>query len=171
MSNRACAPSLVFRTDRLGGIFNHHQAVPLRQMHHRIHVGHLPEQVDRDDALRLLGNPRGDLAYIQVVGRRIDVHEDGSGAEAGNRANGCEERIRRGDHFVARADIFDHQTGEQCIAARRNSDAVGTLRVGSDRPFAVVDFRAQDEVLRLEDFPDRLVDFLFDGGVLRLKIE
>ena len=39
----------IFGAVRLAGVLNHDQTVALRQFQNRIHVGHLPVQMDRND--------------------------------------------------------------------------------------------------------------------------
>ena len=94
--------SLVGRTDRLGGILQHEQAVMPRDLVDRVHVGGLTVEMDRDDRTRLRRHGRLDLRRVDIVGVRLDVDEHRPGAGPPDRAGRGEERVRRRDHLVAR---------------------------------------------------------------------
>ena len=110
--------------NRLGGVFDHHKLVFLRDPHYGVHIGHLAVKVDRDDGARVRGYLRLDLRRVEVVTGRVDVHEDRLGADARNRARGGKKGVGRGDHLVARANPLRHQANQQRIRSRRDPNPV-----------------------------------------------
>jgi hypothetical protein len=94
----------VLGADGLGGVLDQRQIVTLRDMPQGIHVHALAKQMHRHDGPRPWRDLVLYLQRIEVVSNRIDVGEDGSCACAADRADRCEKRERRHDHFIAGAD-------------------------------------------------------------------
>ena len=124
MADRAGAAAFVLRADRLGGVFDDHKPVLLRDLHHGVHVGHLAVEMHGHDRPRAGGDLCLDLRRLQVVGGGVNIHEDGCGADARDAAGGGEEGVGRGDDLVARADPLGHQADEQGVSSGRDADRV-----------------------------------------------
>src|SRR5207244_3760894 len=97
---------------------------------------------DRLDAARVVVEPSAvveqgvlafkvgrDLFHSEVEAARLDVHEDGPGAEPGDGAAGGEKGVRRGDDLVAGADAQGHQRHEQRIGTGGDADGVRHAQV------------------------------------------
>jgi len=117
VSDGASAPAFVLCADRLGSVLDDGKSISFGRLHHGVHLRHLPIEVHRDDGTRSVGDLRGELRCVEVIGRGIDVHEDRDGPHARDRAHGGEERERCGQNLVARADALRHETGEERVAA------------------------------------------------------
>ena len=89
--------ALVEGAVRLAGILDHRQAVPPGDLQDRVHVGRLPEKMDREDGL----GPRRDGLLDQVgvhgVGLLVDIDEDRLGPAVGDGLGGGHEGARDGD--------------------------------------------------------------------------
>ena len=69
---------------------------------------------------------------IEVEVDGVDVGEHRLCADAVDGAGGREERERRGDDFVAGADVEGHQGEDQCIGAGGAADRMAGVAVGRD---------------------------------------
>lgn len=76
----ALAP-LVFGTKALGSILDHDQVVAVGDRIDLVHVGRLPVKANRHDGLGAGGDCRFDLGGVNVAGIRLNIHEDGFGAQ------------------------------------------------------------------------------------------
>ncbi len=92
----------VLRAVRLAGVLDDGEAVALRQLDERVHVGGQAEQVDRADGLRPGRDGRGHAVRVDVVGLGVDVHEDRRGAGVQDRGHRRVERVADGDDLIAR---------------------------------------------------------------------
>ena len=113
------------RVDRLAGVLDHGDIALLRDRHDLLDIDRPARQMHGQDRLRMLGDGRLDQIGVDGAGVGIDVHEDGQGVEIGDRVDGCDERIRRRDDLVARADAEHAQRRAQGRRA-----AVGQVAVG-----------------------------------------
>ena len=75
---------------RLAGILNTPQATLLSQLPHLIDARRVPEYLDRQQGLGLVGNFAGDTRHVDIVGTRIYVNENRSRIDH-------QHGIRRGD--------------------------------------------------------------------------
>ena len=171
IAQTARAASVIPGTDGLRGIFQHEQPASLGDGVDRPHVGGLAVQMDRDDRPRLRRDGAFESCRVEVQGFGLDVDEDGRGAGAPDGAGGREERVRRGDDLVARPDSQGHQGQEQGVGARGAPDGEGGLAVAGGLRLELRDLGAEDEVLALDDAPDRAIDLVADAQVLRLEVE
>ena len=80
--------------------------------------------MDGQNCLRALGDRGFDAVGIDVERLRIDVDEDRLRADQSNRLSRGNERERRGNHFVARADAERTQDQMQRIGAIADADRV-----------------------------------------------
>ncbi len=113
---------------------------------------------------------RANRVRIAVERHRIDVDEHRRRAEPADAAGRREERIRRRDDFVARADAERHQRDEQRVGARRDGDRVLGLEERRQLALERVDFRAQDEPLAVADARERREELVADRrGIARAR--
>ena len=134
------------RADRLRGVLDEAQPVRGGERLQRRHRARLTEEVHREDQLRLRGDRPLDLRDVEVERRRVDVDEDGHGAEARDAACRREEAERRGDDLVAGPEIERHQRDEERVGAARDADRVLDAEVRGDGALEGLDLRAEDEV-------------------------
>ena len=117
VSDGAGTLSLVFRSDGLGGVFDDDQIVLFRDVHNGGHIGHLAEQVDRDDCFCSRSDLLGNQVGVDVKSVWIDVDKDRRCTKTRNATRCGEEAVSGGDDFVAGADVFGHQRNEKCVGA------------------------------------------------------
>jgi hypothetical protein len=79
-----------------------------------------------------------------VVGLRVglDRHWDRSGL--GNREPGCDERVRRNDHLVARPDLVSQQDQSQRVEPAGDADRVARIAVVRELLLERADLRPED---------------------------
>ena len=137
----------------------------------RIHVGALAEDVDGHDRLGR-GSDRGlDGLDADVVGARLDVDEDGDGAQVRDRLSGREEGERGRDDLVALADAEAGEDQEQRIGtvtardAMLGADVLGNLRLER------FDLGAADERRIAHGLEPDSVEFFLEVEILGLEVE
>src|SRR5687768_14716992 len=96
--DRTSAPASVFRSMRLSRVFDHRYAMPARYLHDRIHVGRLPEEMNRNDRFRSRRNDRFEGPRIHRVVLRIDVDEHRLCSRVLDRGHRRHEGERHSDH-------------------------------------------------------------------------
>ena len=94
---------------RLGGVFEHEEAMPARDGADGVHIGGVAVEVRRDDAAGLRGDERLDGARVEVHGARLDVGQDGPRAAIPHDVAAGDEGEGGDDHLVA----WLHSQGEQ----------------------------------------------------------
>ena len=87
-----------------GGILDDMESAAAGDVEDAVHIGRQAVDVDRHDrpgagCERLL-----DALRVEAPGDRIGIHEHGPGACANDRRRAGDDRERRYDHLVARAD-------------------------------------------------------------------
>ena len=135
----------VFRAVRLAGVLDDDQVVAGGQLQDRVHVGHLPVQVDREDrrhrtsralahhAARLrvrsaLGLQVGtQFLGIHRVGARVDVDEVEPCAGLRDRLGGREEGERNRQHGVSGSDARRDQRQSHRVRSAGHSNAKARL--------------------------------------------
>ena len=95
----------------LRGVLDDDEAVPLRDLDERRHVGHEAVQVDRHDRLGPGRDRRLDLRRVHAEVVLADVHEHGRGPGSQDHADRRIEAERDRDDLVARADAQRVQHG------------------------------------------------------------
>ena len=127
--------------------------------------------MDGQEGLGTGRDGRLDFVRVDVEGQGVDVDEDGLGVEAMDDAGRGEEGERRGDDFVAGADIQGHEGDEQGVRAGRDADGVGGAGIGGHGLLEFLDFGTHDEVLGVANVVDDGPDLVADGPVLGFEIE
>ena len=147
---------------RLAGVLDHHQPIALRQLEDRIHIGHLPVQMDRNDGRDRPSAAAADqparivdgalflqilleFCRIHVVGLLIDVHELGQCAGLRNRFRGGDEGVRHGDHNVAGLHSAGHEGEAQSVGAAADRDRIAGVAEGGECFLKFFHHRAADE--------------------------
>ena len=148
-------PVPVFGADRLSAVLNDIQPVPVGDLHDRRHVRHLSVEMRRNDRARSRGDLRFEESRVQVERYGVDVDKHGRRAQPCDTPGAREERERRRNHLIAGTDVKRHQRDKQCVAARRNADAVPTLRISRDALLQFADLIAENERISLDDRADR----------------
>ena len=150
--------------ETLGSIVQNEQILRLRGGSDRGVVGREAEQINRDHRLRrqpgALGDRHraGDALGIDIETLRLDIDENGRGADQRHHFGGGAEGEGRTDHCVAGADALGHQHQLQCVGAAGAAHGVfgaAELRqLRLERPH----FRAEDELAMAEHARDRGID-------------
>lgn len=117
-----------FRKNALTGILNDRQVVLLGDLHQRRHIGDLAGQLYRHDRFGVFGDRGFDLTDVHAKAVvAIDQHR--RRADFVDSADGGNEGVGGGDHFVAESNAERAQWKLQRIGAR--PDAYGVL--GADK--------------------------------------
>ena len=101
--------AFVAAPQRMGGVLGYIEVVLVRQFINAVQIADLAAVMHRDDSFCAGGNLLRDLLRIDAAGAIVDVGKDGLCAAVQNGACGGSERHRRGDHFVAGADVLREQ--------------------------------------------------------------
>lgn len=166
----ALAP-LVFSAKALGSILDHDQIVTVGDRINLIHIGRLSVKADRHDGLCAGGDCCFDLGGVDVAGIRLDIHEDGFGAEQHDHFCSRDKGERRGDHLITELDAHGHQADKQGFSAAGHRDAVLGAGVGLELLLQLAHFRAHDILAVLQHLVHALLDGIFKGAVLGLEID
>ena len=164
------ASSFVFGAVGLGCIFDHDEAPPLGDRQNRVHVSHLPIEVDGNDGFGALRDRGLDLRHIHRERTLIDIDEHCRGSCVLDRRDRRHESKGHGDYFVARTDSGCEQRKVQCAGAAVHSDALLGLTICSELRLERAYFRSQGELTAVKHALDGGVDFVLDADVLRLQI-
>ena len=119
----AAVLALVVGAHGLRRVLDHHEVVPARDIHDRVHVGDAPAPVHGHDGLGLRRDLLLDLGGIDVL-VLAHVGIDRRGAHVRNRSGGGDEGDRRGDHLVALADAERPHAEHQGVGAVAAADAM-----------------------------------------------
>jgi hypothetical protein len=145
MSVRADGASAIAGAERLAGVLDEGELVGRRQLGEAIELGRVTEDVDDEDSPRVLGDRGAGRFGIHVERAWIDVDEDRSAALVEDRVGGGDERERRRDDLVARADAGQaHGEVQAGRPARDGGDLTGAYPLGQ-RGLEPVDHRPQGE--------------------------
>ena len=155
--------ALIGGTDGLGGILDHLETVLTGNGHQGVHVGRLTVQMDRHQgpdaplggavyqlsvAYRTMVIDEGlDRGRRQVEGQRIDIAEHRPRTRACDGSGRCKKGKRRGDDFIAGADLEGHEGKQQGIGARRHPDSGRGPAIAGNFFLQSAHLLAQDEVL------------------------
>ena len=155
----------------LRGVFDDHQIVRPGYGQDGIHVRGQSEQMDRHDGASIGCDGGFEQGGIEVVGDRIDVHENRFGADVSDGAGRGDETERRRDDFVAPADARGEKRQDQGVGAGSTANGEFRAEFGSHFVFKKLYFGTENKILRFEDLGDGLHHFVANGGELRAKIE
>ena len=111
-----------------------------------------------------------DLGRVEVERDRVDVGEDRRRAAAGDRLGGREERERRADHLVARADLERVEREHERVGAVRDADRLLDAEVLGRLALEALDLGPEDEAAALEGAGERLLQLRDERRVLRLDV-
>ena len=145
--------------------------MPRRDGVDSIVVRHLPEEADghyRASAWRQGGLQQ---VHVQVVSRRLDIHEDRFGPNQGNCFGRADPRVGHGDHLVTRPDFQGPQSDFQAVGPTGYGDAVLDPHVRGQRPLQLGHFRAQDVLPVVEHGPHACVNLRLISPVLGLQVD
>lgn len=159
----------------MGSIFDNGDLEFLGDLLKRIHVGALAIQMNGQDGRQILWAVRAktlaDEVGVEVECAGIDVHENGRGPGAHDRASRGEEAERGGDNRIARLDSGGHQREPESFGS--GGAAGGCSGSGERGDFALegLDFRTENESLGVADASDRGQNLVAKAIVLAAQIE
>src|SRR3989442_1548473 len=114
--------AVVLRAGGLGRVLDYRDAAIPGGCENRVHLRGLAVQMDGHDSRRLARDYGSKLRRVHVVGRTIDVDEDGPRPAQDDRRRGREERQGRDDNLLARTDAVRQQGDMKCRGALRHGD-------------------------------------------------
>ena len=171
VAERAHRTSFVRRAVRLAAVLDHLQAMAFRDVEDRVHVGRLAVEMDRDDRLGAAGDRLLELGHVHREGCRIDVDIGRPRAHVPDRGDGGDEGERHRDDLVAGSDAGGDQREMERAGAGIDGDPVRGALEGGKLLLERLDFRAEDELARVEHPSDGVGDVRFDGEILRAKVD
>ena len=128
---------------RLGRVLDDAQAVLARDRDERLHVDGRAHQVDRDHAARARADRRLDGLGGEQVRVGVDVDELRRRAGQAHRLGGGDERVRRHDDLVARADSSARSASAIASVPEETPTACARLAVGRELGLEGVDLGAR----------------------------
>ncbi len=164
---------MVFRADRLRGVFNHGNPALRCEAANSIHIGATAEQVHRHDGsyARMAREHRADGIDMEIERVRIDICEYGNSLQMSDAARGGEKRIRRRQYLIAGSDSDRHERQHDRIGTGGAADSEASAAIGRDLALEALDGLAQDELLRIEQPGDFGHDGIPDVAVLTCEVE
>ena len=163
--------ALEFCANRLGGVFNHRKMVRTRNLGDPSHIGRQPEQVDWHDRPGSAGDGGVQSLGIQVVGLRIDVHEDRLGLQPRDAARSGNKGEWRGDDLVTGINLQRHQREQECIRSGGAGDREITADESCDFRFQLPHLRTHDELLAFQNLFYGSLDLRLHSGVFGLQVK
>ena len=133
----------VLRGQGVGRVFDQGQAMFGGEAAQRRHVAGVAAVVHGDDGPGARGDGRGDPGGVEVQGVRLDVHQDGAGADVLDHRDGRHEGERGGDHLVAGADAQDRQGRVQGRRAAIEREGGGALQAFCETLLELAALRAR----------------------------
>ena len=127
--------------------------------------------MDGLNGLRAFGDLCLDQSGVDIVGIGFNIDKNGSRTEPRNCANGRKKAVRRGDNFIARADIKGHHRQKQSVAARSASDGVFRPAITGKLTFELRNLTAEDECIGIEHPPQSRFYLRPKPGILFTKIK
>ena len=129
------------------------------------------EEVHRDDDLRALRDPGGDVLRVDVERRGIDVGEDGRRPHAGDRLGRGVERERRADHLVAAPDPHRLEREDERVGPVGHAERARNAEIRGGLALERLHLGPEDEATRLEDLGEPLLELRDERRVLRLDVD
>ncbi len=155
----------------LGRVLHHDDAARPCEVQQRIHVDHLPVEMDGHDGPGSRRDGRLDLRDVHEQRVRAHVDEDGPGAERADGLGGGDEREGDGDHFVSLANSDRLEGERQRVGSVGHADAVRGAAERGEVSLECRDLLAEDERCTRQHSGDGFVDLGTDREVLRLQID
>jgi len=156
----------VGRAERLRRVLDDGNA----QLHELRQRGRPAEEVNREDRLRALGDPGGDILGLEVHRRRVDIREDGRRSAPGDCLCRRVERERRTDHLVPSADSERVEHEHERIGTVGHADRVADAEIVGRLALERGDIGPENELAALEHAVDRLADTRQERGVLSFYV-
>lgn len=133
-------------------------------------VRRLAEDMDGDNGLRFLRDPRFDLRRVDVE-ILVDVHKDGPGAGLGDRFGGRDPAVGDGDDLVAEADAQGLEGDVDGVGSVGATDAVLHAELFGIGFLETLDVLAADEGRLVDDGLNGWVDLGFEGEILSFEVD
>src|SRR5262245_178307 len=159
---RADRRALVLRPERLTGVVDQPEPVPLRDRAQLVELARVAEHVDDDDPLCALRDRRLDRIRIEVQRPRVDIREDWDTSLDDEAVRRRDERDRGRDHLVARLHARDVAEQVQPGGAARHRSRIGRADALGDQLLEAIDRRTEREPARAQDLQDELLLALID---------
>ena len=171
IADRARAAAAPFCAVRLRRVLDDNELVPARDGHDRIHVGHLPVKMHRQNDFRPGRDRCLDLRRVHRPGVGIDIHEDRLGAAIKNCRRRRDEGHRYRDDFVAGVNAGGKKGEMQCGRSTVDGLAMPNMTIGRELFLERRDVRAKHELRAFDRPQDSCIDVGFDLPVLGFQVE
>ena len=142
--------------ERLGGVLDQHQPVPVADRTELVQLAGVAEHVHCHDRLRALRDGRLDGGRVEVQRPRVDVREDRRRAFEDEAVGGGDERERRGDRLVSRPKPGDSCKEVQARGAARDRGRKGGADPLGDQLLEALDRRPEREPPGAQHFDHEL---------------
>ena len=161
---RADACAAVLRAERLAGVLDQRQPVPLAELPQGVELARVAVDVDGDDGLRPLRDRGLDRGGIEVHRALVDVGEDGHCPLVDGAVRRRDERVRRRDRLVALPQPGQPAEQVKPGGARRDRGGVRCSDALREALLEAFDRRAEGEPPRPEHLEHELLVALVDVG-------
>ncbi len=136
-----------------------------------VQIERLAVQMHGQQGLGARRDGRFDQPGIEVERGIINIHIDRPRAAIGNSPTGGNERERRGDDFIARADIVEAHGHVQRRSAAVEAERVFDVAIGGEVLFKLGHIRAEAKGTVIECARKGGVEFFTDAANLRGQIQ
>lgn len=151
IAKSADASLMKFGTDRFAGVFNDYEVVPGGEVAKAMHVRGNAEGVDYEDGAGSRGQRAFNCGGCEVESDRVDVGEDGCGANVKDGVGYGDEGERGDDDFIAFSDAESEQGHVQACGAAADCDGVGDGVVCGQSGFERREFGTEAEMRSAQD--------------------
>lgn len=124
MPDRTDGSAFVERAVSLGTIFNHRDAMLVRELHQRVHVARPTGEMDGDDRLGLRRYDGTNGLNGEILAVTIKVGDDRPGTSRDRTTGGSDERATGADNIVAGTNAESIQRQFQCHCAIGQRDGM-----------------------------------------------
>ncbi len=163
IGDRPYFSSVIFGADGLAGVFNHSQAMASRYVEKRSHLGGSTERVNNEDGARFRRDRCFYFFWIEIERGRVDVDENGSRPFHANDVGCGDERERRNDDLVTRANAETADAKMQSAGAGVDGDRVIGSNIIGGGTLKCFQFGAEAELRRAQNIDNRFDLGLCDG--------
>ncbi|EGE59473.1 hypothetical protein RHECNPAF_2190075 [Rhizobium etli CNPAF512] len=167
----AGARAFVLRAVRLACVLDNRYSVVVGNRPDRVHVSHLPVEMDGNDGLGAGCNLSLELSRIHRQRHRLDIDENRPCACIADRRYGRDEGKRHGNDFIAGADAGREKRQMQGAGPGVDCDRMFDVAIVREFLLEAGDLLAQYVLPRSQDAEHCGVDFALDGIILCLEVQ
>src|SRR5581483_4635726 len=158
------------RADSLRSVHDQAEIIAVGDLREGVTVGHLAEEVYRQETFRARRDLRLDLRRVQVERADINIHVDGTRPDQRDGFGRRAEGERGGDDLIAGADAARHQRQHQRVRAGGDSQTILCAADGGDLLLKTLHVGPVNEAAAFDDAHDGRVYLLLEFVILRSQV-